>query len=576
MNTTHDAWCWTIKHGLAISVTALLLSGCVSTGTTPPGAVLDAIQMEMGAALKPTLKAESQTKAVDLALLPDMPSGQAKPADARFDLVVQNAPATQVFMGIVSGTPFSMLLSPEVSGSLTLTLKQVTVKEALDTIRDLNGYDYRVEGNRIFVQGNSLQTRVFQVNYLAGRRSGRTDTRVSSTSISGSAGGSSASVPAPAAGATSTASSSGSSNGASVATTSDSDFWRDVQQALTTVVGTAEGRSVVLNASSGVIVVRAMPNELRNVEAYLKATQLVIERQVMLEAKILEVSLSEESQSGVNWATFGGNANRSAIGSLSPSTTLGATGELTGPNTTITAGRAVGALATGLAKGFYGVAFQSANFAAMLNFLESQGTVSVLSSPRVATLNNQKAVLKVGSDEFFVTNVSTTTTTGTGATTTSPTVTLQPFFSGIALDVTPQIDAADQIILHVHPSISLVSEKTKTIDLGAGGSLILPLAASTINESDSIVRVKDGNIVAIGGLMRQRQVGDRSGLPGTAEIAGGSLFGQKSRSMTKSELVILIKPTVIKDDADWQGSMKEAQTRLQDYAPSAPVRIIRP
>lgn len=574
MNIARQSW----PRMLAISALTLMLAACASPGAVPPGAVLDAIQNEMGVALKPAVRSESETKAVEIALLPDLPTAPPKPVDARFDLMVQNAPASQVFMGIVSGTPYSMLLSPDVSGLLTLTLKDVTVKEALDTIRDLNGYEYRVEGNRIFIQGNAMQTRVFQVNYLAGRRSGRTDTRVSSTSITAAGGASATSVPAPTTGAASTSASSGSSNGASVATTSDSNFWTDVRQALTTLVTVAPGGgSVVLNESSGVIVIRATPPELRNVESYLKATQLVIERQVMLEAKILEVSLSDESQSGVNWASFGGgNNNRTLAGSLAASTTLRGTGTLTAPNTTVTPGQLVGSVATGLARGFYGLAFQSANFAALLSFLESQGSVSVLSSPRVATLNNQKAVLKVGSDEFFVTNVSTTTTTGTGATTTSPTVTLQPFFSGIALDVTPQIDSNDQIILHVHPSISLVSEKTKTIDLGAGGSLILPLAASTINESDSIVRVKDGSIVAIGGLMRQRQSGDRAGLPGTADVAGGSLFGQKSRSFSKSELVILIKPTVIKEDADWQESMKEAQTRLQEYAPSAPVRIIRP
>jgi MSHA biogenesis protein MshL len=223
--------------------------------------------------------------------------------------------------------------------------------------------------------------------------------------------------------------------------------------------------------------------------------------------------------------------------------------------------------------GFYGVAFQSANFAAMLNFLESQGSVHVLSSPRVATLNNQKAVLKVGNDEFFVTNVSTTTTSGTGATTTSPTVTLAPFFSGIALDVTPQIDENDQIILHVHPSVSTVTEKNKSINLGSGGSLNLPLASSSVNESDSIVRVKDGHIVAIGGLMRQRQTGDRSGLPGTNQQEL-TILGQRERTLSKSELVILLKPTVIREEADWRAGLLEAQTRLQEYAPPAPIHII--
>ena len=128
---------------------------------------------------------------------------------------------------------------------------------------------------------------------------------------------------------------------------------------------------------------------------------------------------------------------------------------------TMTPGRAGSAVATALAQGFFGLAFQAANFASLLNFLETQGNVQVLSSPRIATINNQKAVLKVGTDDFFVTNVSSTvTSTGTSSVTT-PTITLQPYFSGIALDVTPQIDGENNIVLHVHPSISNVTESQK-------------------------------------------------------------------------------------------------------------------
>lgn len=559
----------------------LVLAGCATPSAPPPTAVLDAIQREMGAAIKPHV---AEKTVVDQALLPPLDMDTPKPLEARFDIAVQNAPASQVFNAIVVGTPFSMLVPPDLTGNVTLNLKKVTVREVLDALRDLYGYDYKVQGDRILPQPNTVQTRLFQVNYLQGRRQGSTNMSLTSTSITGSGTTSgSATVPTTATPATGTGGAGGGGRGsASVSTTSDNDFWRDLQLALNAIVGTADGRSVVLNASSGVLLVRALPAELREVEKYLKTTQAIIERQVMLEAKIIDVSLSDEYQAGVNWGAFksSGNANY-AIGNQAASTSLrptagGVPSALTTSNLSITPGTAVGAVVTGLAKGFYGLAFQSANFAALLGFLESQGSVHVLSSPRVATLNNQKAVLKVGSDEFFVTNVSTTTTSGTGATTTSPTVTLQPFFSGIALDVTPQIDANDQIILHVHPSISTVSEKTKTIDLGAGGSLILPLAASSINESDAIVRVRDGQIVAIGGLMRQRQSGDRSGLPGTTQSDAGVLFGQRGRSFSKSELVILIKPTVLRDDSDWLPDLQEAHRRLQEYAPSAPVQIIRP
>lgn len=127
----------------------------------------------------------------------------------------------------------------------------------------------------------------------------------------------------------------------------------------------------------------------------------------------------------------------------------------------------------------------------------------MLSSPRIATLNNQQAVLKVGTDDFFVTDVSTTSNTGGAGTTTPPSVTLQPFFSGIALDVTPQIDEKGRITLHIRPSVSVVTEKIKNIDAGQAGKLTLPLASSAVSETDSVVQVEDGRIVAIGGMMKQ-------------------------------------------------------------------------
>lgn len=467
----------------------------------------------------------------------------------RFDLSVNNAPAAQVFMQIGSGTPYNVLVAPEVAGNVSITLKDTTVLEALESMRELFGYDYRVAGNRIFVQPNTVQTRLFKINYLPGRRQGASDIRVTSSAITqGSSGGSgsSGSTGSPA------ATSSRADDTAHVRTTSDADFWREVQASLNALVGTAERRSVVLNPAAGVIVVRATPSELRQVEAYLAAVQVSIERQVMLEAKIVSVELSEGSQAGVNWAGFGGlGKGRLSIGTAAPGASLAPTGSaITDGVNTITAG--AGLAADTLGKGFYGLAFQASNFAAMINFLQTQGNVQVLSSPRIATLNNQKAVLKVGSDELFVTGISTTTTSGATGSTSTPSLTLQPFFSGVALDVTPQIDDAGNVMLHVHPTVSNVTEKQKNVDLGSLGSFRLPLANSTVSETDSIVRVRNGQIVAIGGLMTQEQRDDRNGLPGVSEVPlFGALFRSKSGSMSKRELVILIKPSVIGNDGTW-------------------------
>ena len=249
-----------------------------------------------------------------------------------------------------------------------------------------------------------------------------------------------------------------------------------------------------------------------------------------------------------------------------PGSTLGPTGALRSDGNVITPGADLNA--SSLGRGFYGLAFQAANFAALLNFLQTQGDVQVLSSPRIATLNNQKAVLKVGSDELYVTGVTTSTTSSGTNSVSSPTVTLQPFFSGISLDVTPQIDDAGNVMLHVHPTISTVTEKNKNIDLGSLGSFRLPLAASAVNETDSIVRVRDGQIVAIGGLMKQELRDERTGLPVLSEapVVGG-LFRQTGTVVSKRELVIMLKPTVIHENGVWPDA--PALANLQPGAPGA-------
>ena len=482
-------------------------------------------------------------------------------AESRFDLSVNNTPAALVFMQLGSGTPYSMLVSPEVTGNITITLKDTTLLEAMESMRELFGYDFRVAGNRIFVQPNTVQTRLFKINYLPGRREGASDIRVTSSSITpvntgtsttSNVPGNSQSSQNPAGGSGGAGGGSRSDDTAHIRTTSDADFWREVRASLASLVGSVDQRSVVLNPAAGVIVVRATPSELRQVDAYLKAMQINIQRQVMIEAKIVSVELSEGAQAGVNWGAFGNVGNdKLSFGAAGPGASLGPRGSpITDGINTITAG--AGLAANALGAGFYGLAFQASNFAAMLNFLESQGNVQVLSSPRIATLNNQKAILKVGNDELFVTGVSTSTTSSATNAVTSPTLVLQPFFSGVALDVTPQIDDAGNVMLHVHPTVSNVTEKQKNIDLGTLGSFRLPLAMSAVSETDSIVRVRNGQIVAIGGLMTQQQRDDRSGLPGLSNVPIlGALFRQKTASLSKRELVILIKPSVIGEDSPW-------------------------
>lgn len=498
--------------------------------------------------------------------------------EVRFDLAVSNAPAAQVFLAIASDSRYSMLLPPDLPGTITINLKDVTVREALDALRELYGYEYRIDGKRVYVMPQGLQTRIFRINYLDIRRQGQSEIRVSSGSLtSAPPSGQGAGAPITSLPGGSSMTPGGqprASETSQLVTRSDSDFWAVLGASLRTIVGTEGGRNVVLNPIAGVIVVRATATEHRQIKDFLRAMQVSVERQVMLEAKIVEVALRDGFQSGINWAAFDSSGlHRASLGSDTGSigtdrTVTGSLAQLLGSGVATAAGRAT--------QGLFGMAFQTSSFQALIQFLESQGSVHVLSNPRIATLNNQKAVLKVGTDDFFVTNVTTSTVTAGATATSSPSITLQPFFSGIALDVTPQIDENDQIILHVHPSVSKVSENNKNINLGTMGNYTLPLASSSINESDSIVRVPDSNIVAIGGLMATEQGESRSQIPGLGDVPVlGGLVGNRTRAFSKRELVILIKPTVIKSERDWAEDISAMRGRMSGYSQPADPQMVR-
>jgi MSHA biogenesis protein MshL len=570
---------WTI---LSMALVMGLLSGCADRPVRTPD-VGDAIRSELAPA---PVKAAVPAR-ISEALAEPAPPLVPPPPEPRLDLLVNNAQAREVFLAIVAETRYSMLMHPDVKGTLSVTLRGVTVKEALESIRDVYGYDFKIEGRRITIYAPTLQTRIFTLNYPQSQRVGRSELRVSSgaqpvnpalAGVAGAAAYPGAATPAPTPGG-GAASNFRQSESSRVTTNSSSDFWTELTDAVRSMVGQGEGRSVVVSPQAGIMAIRAMPEELRQVEKFLKAAQIAVERQVMLEAKIVEVELREGSQSGVNWGAFGNDATSgAAIGVIGSG--IANSNALLQSGSAITGATAIPSLAAG--GGLFGLALATNQFAAVLGFLETQGDVQTLSSPRVATLNNQKAVLKVGSDDYFVTNVTGGTTTGSGVvgvagTTTLPTLTLTPFFSGIALDVTPQIDDGNNIMLHIHPSVTSVVEKTKDVDLGSVGLYRLPLASSSVNETDTMVRLQDGNIVAIGGLMQLASNRSASGVPGTTGASNpvGFLFGNRANSSRKKELVVLIKPSIIRTPQDWEAQTQRSRAALDDMEAARSSRVIR-
>lgn len=558
----------------ALMLVMLLLVSCASH---PPrgGSVADDINESLKQSTEQSAAFASRPmkppSAVDAALLPPLNvelSGVAQaPVERRFDITVDRAKAKTFFMSLVKGTPYNMVTHPAVKGKISLSLKNVTIDEVMETVRNVFGYEYKRTRNGFEVLPAKLRSHVFTIDYLNVKRSGLSNVRVSSGQVSSAQGKESGSgSSSDGEGNAGNTQSGASVSGSQVSTQSKSDFWSELTVALQAIIGSDDGRKVIVNAQSGIVVVRAMPAEIRAVSEYLHATQNIIERQVILEAKILEVELSDGFQSGVNWSAIASQSNgNSVIAGQFGGSTVFDTGfsNLQGQSDVLNPGN-LPDVRSDVASAFGGMFAMSLNlgdFTGFLEFLETQGDVHVLSSPRVSTVNNQKAVIKVGSDEFFVTDVDTSDSTTAGAATTNQSVDIEltPFFSGVALDVIPQISADDVVTLHIHPSVSEVNERIKQISLNAANQLTIPLALSTIRESDSIVRARSGQVVVIGGLMQNQTKETTSSVPllGDLPLIGG-LFRHKQQTTSKSELVILLRPIVVDSDKTWADEVKKS------------------
>ncbi len=555
-------------HFLLIS---LLLSACASQTTLDRSEqTKESIRQEMEQASE-TMSQQPVTTPDDIMdeLMPEtgikIPGLRAEiQAEQRFDVSVANAPADVFFMSLVNDTDVNMVVHPSVAGNISLDLKNVTVHDVMQLVRDVYGYEFQESGKGYIVLPARIQSRIFQVNYLNISRDGQSNMTVSSGQIASSGSQDSTSSGSD---DSSSVSSGSTVQSSSIQTTSKADFWSNLLATLKAILGQGEGRSVVVDRHSGLVVVRAMPGELRDVEAYLNSAQENLQRQVILEAKIIEVTLNDGFQSGIDWAALGSNSNGQAVAgqiSIQNGNPLlyDQVGEFD-PSEIITA------VEDGAFGNLFAIGGATDEFGVLLRLLSTQGDVQVLSSPRVSTVNNQKAVIKVGSDEFFVTEISSETTSSNSLTTVTPEITLTPFFSGIALDVTPQISEDDQVILHIHPSVSEVNDQTKNITI-SGQIQQIPLALSTVRESDSVVKARSGQVVVIGGLMQNKTITDNAGVPGVSEVPMvGNIFTQRRKINVRSELVILLRPVVVGSTQNWSSYIRKSQQRIEQLQNSA-------
>ena len=480
------------------------------------------------------------------------PRVRVEPKDERFNVSVNNIPARVFFLNLVADSGVNVVTDPEVDGKISLELKNVTVSEVLEVTRDVYGYEYNLANGIYTIYARKLRTEIYPIDYPDIQRVGVTDTSVligkitsdsNSSSSSGSSGNSSSGEDSAnllsMLGGESSSNGESLSPGARVQTLNKTDFWTGLHQTLMAIVGEGDGRMVMTSPQSGLVVVKGFPKELKSIREFLNRSELSVKRQVVLETKILEVILNDEYESGINWSAISGELalSETVTGSDSLSNVIFGN--------------------EGVSEALFTSAFNVADITNLISLLNRQGNVQVLSSPRISTVNNQKAVIRVGSDEFFVTGISNSTTSSASAVTSTPDIQLSSFFSGISLDVTPQISENGDVIIHVHPLVSSVVDQQKDITVG-DDSFSLPLALRDVRESDSIVRAKNGQVVVLGGLMQESSSGvdTRRSFLGDIPILN-IFFKHKQKTKTKTELVILMRPIVV-DDNTWTDELSRS------------------
>ncbi|MFW1122891.1 pilus (MSHA type) biogenesis protein MshL [Vibrio parahaemolyticus] len=543
---------------LVVGITIASLMGC-SMGHRDPVEVKQALNESINQANSRAL--EEIPSSVEADLMPNIDSNVSSDngTSKRFRIQANAVEARSFFASLVKGTEYSVAIHPAVQGNITVNLSDVTLDEVLSVVQNMYGYDVMKSGKVIQVYPAGMRTVTIPVDYLQFKRSGRSLTSIVTGSVTSAgtsnSGGSSDSSDSSDSNNSNNGndSSTTSTGGTRIETITESDFWPMLQQAVANLIGSGKGQSVVVTPQAGVITVRAFPDDIREVREFLGVSQERMQRQVILEAKILEVTLSDGYQQGINWSNLSASIGNSGsiivnrpASALPP---LDAIGTLLGGQTNVT--------------------ISDGNFEAVLNFMSTQGDLNVLSSPRITAANNQKSVIKVGTDQYFVTELSSNAGNGENSNAV-PEVELTPFFSGISLDVTPQIDNKGNVFLHVHPAVIEVTEEVKQLNLGGQFQNIqLPLAKSSIRESDSVIRAKDGDVVVIGGLMKQQNVEQVSKVPFLGDVpALGHLFRNTSNVTQKTELVILLKPTVVGVNS-WQKELERSRDLLQEWFPDA-------
>lgn len=454
-------------------------------------------------------KAEIRPPEIPVPLLPQVETEKKMVLEGPkevFSFSLREADVRDVLRAIGKQTNYNVVMEPDVTGTCTVDLKNVTLKSALDYILTPLNYVWRIEERTIYVSKPKIETKVYPLNYLALRKRGLSTLRGTT-------------------GTERTAK----EEAIKVESETESDIFKALEADIAKLLS-PDGRFAV-NKEASLLVVMDYPRNLRNVELYLEAIQGSIRRQVMIEAKIVEVELNDRSKEGVNWAYI--NARWDDL-------TMNMEQALVSPQTKyFNIPKVEQALLPAPPTQYvrFGV-LSGQKLEAFIDLLKTQGKINIVSAPKVATLNNQRAVIKVATEDVFF-ETTTVVTAGAPATTTT---TPRYVTVGLILDVIPQIDESGTITMNIHP---VLTEKVGEARSGETGTVITaPILA--VREVDTIVRVREGESVVIGGLIKDKQTETSSGLKGAMDIPLlGGFFKTKTKEVVRTELVIFLTPRIV-------------------------------
>jgi MSHA biogenesis protein MshL len=507
----------------------------------------------------------------------DSPNGEK--AKSRFTLNVKDVNLREALLLLNRNSSYSLIMEPGIDTAIpVLDLKNVTMEEALQSILPGLGLEYRLEGNVLKVSKLRMQTRLFNMNYIAASRSGKRDMRMSSRSESGgsgSSGGKGGSGSASGGGSSGSSGGSSSENQSTVITTNTSEVWTDLRLGLENIIfssdipGTAarqedngpitttsrdaSGRRLLINPQAGVIMIQAESSILDEAAGYIEAVEGSIQRQVLIEARVVEVSLSKDHQMGIDWAailnpvsSFTG-LNSNSLGVTNPSISFNSGSAL---NQNVNG--SMGSFLYSISNGKVGMAIAA---------LSRQGQVRVLSSPHISAMNNQKAVIRVVREEVFFTQTSLSSQS-VGSTLTTENIENQIVPIGVVLDIIPQIAANGEITLSINPSISELVEIRSFSSKGGTATSTQPVIDR--RDLDTVAKVHSGETVLIAGIMRERKGEDLRGIPWLMNLPFvGNVFRRTEQTSSRTELVIFITPTLISGKS-MDELIKEENRKLQE------------